>query len=262
MAGFAKVFSSLWQGSMFGDADAQLVFVLLLAHADASGVVDVAHELIAAMTGIPVDRVRSAVERLEAADPRSRTPDLDGRRIVRLNEWRDWGWQVVNYSAYRAARDEDMRRARAAERMRDSRIRRDASSKPCRPIPVPPPSMPVEGRPDPGAGEDAEGGEECLQVAMAAVCGVAEEPARPAKAKVKREWVEEFSDYFWPCYRRKVGKAAALRVWMRLPMTQEKLDEVMEGLRRWNHSHADDDVKFIPHPATWLTQERYLDSSM
>lgn len=47
---------------------------------------------------------------LESPDDESRSPEEQGRRIVRLDEHRAWGWCVVNYCKYRAIRDEDDRR--------------------------------------------------------------------------------------------------------------------------------------------------------
>jgi hypothetical protein len=112
---FAKVFASLWQGSMVGKSDVQLVFIYMLANCDAGGVFDQTPEVVSALTGLTPDRVREAIAILEAPDPRSRTSNLDGRRIVLLDDHRDWGWQIVNYVDYRNARDEEVRREQTRE---------------------------------------------------------------------------------------------------------------------------------------------------
>lgn len=122
---FAKVFASLWQGSMVGKSDVQLVFIYMLANCDAGGVFDQTPEVVSALTGLPLDRVREAIAILEAPDPRSRTANLDGRRIVLMDDHRDWGWQIVNYVDYRNARDEEARReqnreAKARQREREA----------------------------------------------------------------------------------------------------------------------------------------------
>ena len=121
---FGKVFASLWQGSMVGQADAQLVFVYMIANCDVDGFIDQTQEVIAALTGIPVERVRVAVEMLSAPDPRSRSVEEGGRRIVPMDDARDWGWQIVNYWKYRAMRDEEVRRAqnRASSARRRERV--------------------------------------------------------------------------------------------------------------------------------------------
>ena len=126
---FAKVFASLWQGSMVGKSDVQLVFIYMLANCDAGGVFDQTPEVVSALTGLPLDRVREAIAILEAPDPRSRTANLDGRRIVLMDDHRDWGWRIVNYVDYRNARDEEVRREQTREATRRWREKSTASDK-------------------------------------------------------------------------------------------------------------------------------------
>lgn len=107
---YAKLFASLYQGTLRGCSDSILVFTNLLAHADKHGIVDKHYRAIAEETGISEDRVRAAIEHLESPDPESRSPELDGRRIVPIDEHRAWGWQIVNHGKYRAIKNEDDRR--------------------------------------------------------------------------------------------------------------------------------------------------------
>lgn len=115
--GFAKVFESLWDGSLAESWETWSLFVFMLAHADADGVVDMTPTAMARRSSIPIERVRAAIDVLSAPDPDSRTPDDDGRRIVLIDDHRTWGWRIVNHARYRARRDEDARRADARERM-------------------------------------------------------------------------------------------------------------------------------------------------
>jgi len=107
---YVKLFASLYQGTLRGRADEILVFTNLLAHADQHGVVDKHWKAIADETGLDKDRVMNAISNLEAPDEESRSPEMGGCRIVRLDEHRAWGWQVVNYGKYRSIRNEDDRR--------------------------------------------------------------------------------------------------------------------------------------------------------
>ena len=125
---FAKVFASLWQGSMVGRCDMQLVFIYMLANCDARGVFDQTPEVVSALTGIPLERVESAIKQLEAPDPRSRTATDDGRRITLLDEHRDWGWRIVNYGEYRNTRDEEARREQTREATRRWRDKSNPST--------------------------------------------------------------------------------------------------------------------------------------
>ena len=127
---FAKVFASLWQGSMIGRSDLQLVFIYMLANCDAKGVFDQTPEVVSALTGLSLERVEEAIRILESPDPRSRTATDDGRRIVLLDKHRNWGWRIVNYVEYRNSRDEEQRKDQnreAARRYRE-RTHDDASA--------------------------------------------------------------------------------------------------------------------------------------
>jgi hypothetical protein len=107
---YVKLFSSLYQGTLRGRSDEILVFTNLLAYADQYGIVDKHFKAIADETGLDQDRVQAAITALESPDPESRSPELDGARIVRIDEHRIWGWKIVNYGKYRAIRNEEDRR--------------------------------------------------------------------------------------------------------------------------------------------------------
>lgn len=107
---YAKLFASLYQGTLRGCSDEILVFTNLIAHADSTGMVDKHFRAIAEETGLDIERVKAAIANLEAPDPESRSPEMEGRRIVKLDEHRVWGWQIVNHGKYRAIRSEEDRR--------------------------------------------------------------------------------------------------------------------------------------------------------
>lgn len=66
-------------------------------------------------------------------------------------------------------------------------------------------------------------------------------------------WFEEF----WEEYPRKVAKADAKKRYLSKCKSREMHEKIMFGLaiakRSWN------DPKYIPHPSTWLNQERWND---
>jgi hypothetical protein len=107
---YAKLFTSIYQGTLRGNSHGLLVFTNMLAHCDKAGVCDMHPKAIAEEVGLTVEQVRAALDELEAPDFESRSPEDEGRRIKRLDEHRAWGWTVVNYAKYRAIRDEDDRR--------------------------------------------------------------------------------------------------------------------------------------------------------
>lgn len=116
---YAKLFTSIYQGTLRGNSHGLLVFTNLLAHCDKNGISDIHPRAIAEEVGLSVDEVRAALDVLESPDDESRSPEEQGRRIVRMDEHRAWGWLVVNYVKYRAIRNEDDRR----EQNRDSQER-------------------------------------------------------------------------------------------------------------------------------------------
>ena len=112
----------MYQGTLRGRPDEILVFTNLLAHADSTGLVDKHWRAISEEIGISRERVEAAILILESPDPESRSPEQDGRRIVRIDDHRAWGWQIVNHGKYRAIKNEDDRREQnrlAQERWRN-----------------------------------------------------------------------------------------------------------------------------------------------
>ncbi len=107
---YGKLFQSLYQGTMRGQADLILVFSNLLAFKDRDQFVDKHPRCIAEEVGIPEDRVRAALLQLEAPDVESRTEDHGGRRLLRMDEHRNWGWFIVNGEKYDKIKNEEERR--------------------------------------------------------------------------------------------------------------------------------------------------------
>ena len=69
-------------------------------------------------------------------------------------------------------------------------------------------------------------------------------------------------EQFWALYPRRTGKLAAWRVWERVsrksPVVTE--DGIIAALQKQlDGGHFSTDVKFVPHPRTWLNQGRWDD---
>lgn len=101
--------SSLWAES----AETRCVWFALMLMAGPDGVVRSTAPGISRRANVPLKSTRAALELFERPDPDSRTPDADGRRIVRV----DGGYLLVNYVKYRT-KDHT-----AAERKRRQRER-------------------------------------------------------------------------------------------------------------------------------------------
>jgi len=116
----------MWDGSLYGKLEASAVLMACVTLCNAQGILDMTPEAISGRTGWPVEFVRKGISELEQPDPRSRTPDDDGRRLAKLDEHRDWGWLIVNYEKYRSLYDPDVVKSQTRERVRRHRERRNA----------------------------------------------------------------------------------------------------------------------------------------
>ena len=75
-------------------------FQQMLIFADSQGVVDMTISAIARKTGIPMRFCKLGSPCLKLRR-RVKDPEMDGRRIARLDAHRDWGWFLVNFAKYR-----------------------------------------------------------------------------------------------------------------------------------------------------------------
>jgi hypothetical protein len=113
----------MWDGSLYGQLEASATLMACVTLCDCNGVLDMTPQAIAGRTGWPLDFILNGISQLEADDPKSRTPDENGQRLVRLDSHRDWGWLVVNYSKYRALSDPNTVRSQTRERVRKFRMK-------------------------------------------------------------------------------------------------------------------------------------------
>lgn len=120
---YGKIFEQMYDGTLGtrGPWQALVTFQQMIVLADKEGVLDMTAEALARRTTIPLEIIRIGIAGLEATDPDSRTPDEDGRRIVRLSETRTWGWRIVNHAKYRAIRTAEERREYHRQYKRDQR---------------------------------------------------------------------------------------------------------------------------------------------
>lgn len=70
---------------------------------------------------------------------------------------------------------------------------------------------------------------------------------------------DEAFNTFWKHYPRKVGQGAARAAW-RTATTEATPTTILAGLKATLPQLQQSDPQFIPHPATWLRDERWTDS--
>jgi hypothetical protein len=66
-------------------------------------------------------------------------------------------------------------------------------------------------------------------------------------------------DVFWESWPKKQDKSAALRAWMKIPVSEYAA--ITAGLGKWLKSEQWT-RGVIPHPATWLNKKRWQDEDI
>jgi uncharacterized phage protein (TIGR02220 family) len=120
------MFQQIHDSSVADDYLMRLVFMDLLILADRDGLVNKTPEAIARRTAVPLEIVDEQLRKLMAPDPKSNTPDCDGRRLVPIEEGKPWGWRIVNYKKYRNIKSSDELRAQTRDRVAAFRERKRA----------------------------------------------------------------------------------------------------------------------------------------
>jgi hypothetical protein len=77
-----------------------------------------------------------------------------------------------------------------------------------------------------------------------------------SKTELAAKW---FDEEFWPAYPRKVARCRARKLAVAIATTEAARTEIMIGLRRHLPKYAQTEERFIPHPTTWLNEERWKD---
>lgn len=73
--------------------------------------------------------------------------------------------------------------------------------------------------------------------------------------------VADLFEKFWTAYPRKVAKPEALKAFKRTKPTEESVQAMLSAIQRQGLAEkcAKGEARFVPHPSTWLNQERWKD---
>lgn len=129
---YAKIFDQIYDGSLADNWQALVSFQQLLILKDSDGVVDLSVAALSRRTGIPREIFEVGIPILESPDPESRSSAEDGRRIVRIDPDRSWGWKVVNHAFYRNLASRDDKKDADRRRMAAKREEKDKQNQQCR----------------------------------------------------------------------------------------------------------------------------------
>lgn len=125
MSGYTKLFASILDSTVWlTDPNVRLVWITMLAMADQDGRVEASVPGLAIRARVSRAECEDAISVLSSPDPDSRSPEAEGRRIVKI----DGGWELVNHAKYRQRMDAEERRERDAERKRRKRASMSADA--------------------------------------------------------------------------------------------------------------------------------------
>jgi hypothetical protein len=124
MMGYTKLFSSILGSSIWReDLATKIVWVTLLASADADGVVEASVPGLAHFAGVTINDAEVALRKFLSPDPYSRSPEHEGRRI----EVVDGGWLLLNHAKYREKMSPEA--VREQNRIRQQRHRKQEKTR-------------------------------------------------------------------------------------------------------------------------------------
>lgn len=242
---YVKMFTQIFDSSIADDYQVRHVFEDICKLADVDGVVDMTPEAIASRTRVPLKIVNTSLAKLAAPDPRSRSPEEEGRRIVLIDSHRDWGWRIVNYEHYRQLRDDDARRSYFRDYMRQYRAKKKAdgvinSKQMLNDV--------NHGKP-PSTHAEAESEAEVLQTVS-------------ERSVVSRDGVKAFES-FWSEYPKKSSRMDAEHAFVESGALNH-MDDVLHALAMQKRSDEwrRDNGRYIPKPSTWLRDRRWEDQPL
>ena len=78
---------------------------------------------------------------------------------------------------------------------------------------------------------------------------------------VKNDKNKDLFDIFWKSYPKKVNKAYAKRVFVKLNPSRQLFEKMLSAIEEQKNSidWKKENGQFIPHPSTWLNGERWAD---
>jgi len=223
---YSRTFVSILDSSIADNWMVRHVFEDMLKLQD-NGILDITREAFSRRTNTPLDVVNSAIEKLESPDPQSRDKEEEGRRIIRLDAHRDWGWRIVNWSKYEAIKT----RTDAANRQR--RFRQQS-------LPIP---LPTDKTTDLYSDTDSEMSRTVTQH-NATVTGEA--------------LLQRYAEEIYEIYPRKVAKPLALKAIIKALKTHG-YEKVKACTVAYAESRKGQDQQFTPYPSTFFNQQRYND---
>jgi hypothetical protein len=119
---YGKIFRQMFTGSLYGKFEAMVTLQAAVVLSDREGYLHYTEAALIGTTGYPAEVIRKGLVELMEPDPRSRSKEHEGRRIIPLDDTGN-GFLVVNKPKYAGIREQDEIRDQARERQRRHRLK-------------------------------------------------------------------------------------------------------------------------------------------
>ena len=218
---FVKLHDAILQSSIIEEPlTVRWVWICMLLFCDKEGNIYGTLPSLARRSNIDLAEFECAMDVLMNPDSGSTSPNEEGRRVIQVGSNL---WHCVNYLHYRGLRDPIEEREKTAARVRKHRAKKKAEC-------------------NPGNKNVTETND------------IAE--AYEHKS-IEADHISVFSDWWtrWPT-GRKIDKAKCMRFFDRLNKTDQE-NAAGPAYLAWLDHWTTIDIKFIPHPYTWLNNRRW-----
>jgi len=217
---YGRHFQSMYTGSMYGQGFGLFaVWGYVVSH-EREGMVELNPKLLSDLFGESLEDVSTIINTLCSPDDDSRSKAQNGRRLVKIGQF---AYQVVNAAEYAKMASEADRRRYLAQKQREHRKRQQVST----PVNK---NKPLD----------------------------SDVPSASHSLLLRQN---SSFDVFWKAYPRKVGKGAARKSWTKLKPDEQLFEKILKAVTEQIESSqwTKNGGQYIPHPATWLNQERWDD---
>jgi len=243
---FVKLFNQILDSSIADDRRLRHFFTDFLLCSDSKGIVMMTESAIARRIGASIEEVEWGIEQLSQPDPRSKSPDYEGRRIRKL-EGSGYGWEILNFEAYRAMKSADDMREKTRLRVQRHREKKKDVKTCNADVTL-------------GNGGNDKQKEKQREKQKQILPEDSNESSSSAPTEADRAKGYYCFDEFWETYPRKVGKETARKAFARA-IRKTPIEMILQAIERQKQSSQwqKDNGEFIPHPTTWLNRAGWED---
>jgi hypothetical protein len=256
---YGKVFQGIHKSTLMavGGWLPTYIFEQMIVIADKDGIVEHAPLALYREIGlayetefcpvVPLSRFEKAIQYLESPDPDSKSPTLDGRRIVPLKDIPDFeenrGWLIVNYEHYRVKGSKVEQRGASTKRVQEFRKRQKESEQ-------------RGEHPGEHVHEQQKNGlQENQQLNLGCNGNVTDETVHiDTDTDIDNKTLGQNPfDRFWKVYPNKKQKQRAIKAFDKIdPSLYERIIADVDERAQFDEQWLKESGRFIPHPASYL----------